>query len=232
MARRDGDENERPVLPWRLVVGILLHFAIPLYLIVLLAAFLFLPDVPASAEARVRWVLHASGLFVAGFFAAILLAGIVTAAIDPLLRRFRRRKQARDPNRVAIASRQEAALALARIGATDWGAAGARVMAAVERLKNDPWDHDDGAGQRLAKDLAEAANAFVPALASAHGAKRADLAELAATALERIADALERQAADRGRLDEGDARTIARLIDLRYGDNVLPDSLEGGSKQD
>ena len=81
-------------------------------------------------------------------------------------------------------------------------------------------------------DLLEAANAFVPALDSARGTKRVGLAELAAQALDRIAGALEQQAAERGRLDEGDARTIARLIDLRYGDNGRPVSLEDDSKQD
>ena len=72
----------------------------------------------------------------------------------------------------------------------------------------------------------EAANAFGPALDSARGAKRAELADLAAAALGRIADALEQQAADKSRLDEGDARTIARMIDLRYGDNDRPVSLD------
>lgn len=225
-------DQDRPILPWRLVVGILLHFAIPLYLISLLAAFLFLPGVPATAEQRVRWVLHTSALFLVGFFVAVLLAGIATALIDPVLRRLRRRKQARDPNRDAIASQQRVGEALARIAAADWGRAGSRVTAAVERLRHDPWDHDSADGQRLAIDLLEAANAFVPALDSARGKARGEVADLAATALGRIADALERQAAERGRLDAGDARTIARLIDLRYGDNVLPDSLEGGSKQD
>lgn len=225
-------DPEPPVLPWRLIVGIVLHFAIPLYLIALLAAFLFLPNAATTAEQRVRWVLHVSALFVIGFFAALLLAGITAALIDPLLRRLRRRKRARDPNRNAIASQQRAENALVRIERADWGPAGKRVAAAVERLRRDPWDHGSSDGQRLSMDLLEAANAFVPALDSARDRKRGELTDLAATALGRIADALEAQAAERGRLDEGDARTIARLIDLRYGDNVLPDSLEGGSKQD
>ncbi len=225
-------DPERPILPWRLIVGIFLHFAIPLYLITLLAAFLLLPNPAATAEQRVRWVLQTSALFVAGFFIALLLAGIGAALIDPLLRRLRRRKRARDPNRNAIASQQRAQGALARIATANWGSAGERVTAAVERLRRDPWDHGHADGQRLSMDLLEAANAFVPALDSARGGTRVELADLAATALGRIADALENQAAERGRLDEGDARTIARLIDLRYGDNVLPDSLEGGSKQD
>ena len=214
MARNE----DRAVLPWRLVVGIFLHFAVPAYLLFLLIAFLISPATPMSAEARVRWLLAESGLFVGGFILATFAAGLVSAAIDPALRGLRRRKQARDPNRAAIASQYRAQTALARIAAADWGDANARVAASVERLRRDPWDHADPAGQRLSMDLLEAADAFLPALHGARGAKRAELAELAAGALDRVADALEQQAAERGRLDEGDARTIARLIDLRYGD--------------
>lgn len=221
-----AQDEERPVLPWRLVVGIFLHFAIPAYLIFLLAAFLLSPAAPVTAEARVRWLLGESGWFVGGFVLATFAAGFASALIDPALRRLRRRKQTRDPNRSAIASRQRSQSALARIAAADWGKANAQVAAAVERLKRDPWDHADAAGQRLSMDLMEAANAFVPALDSARGAKRAELADLAAKALGRIADALEQLAADRSRLDEGDARTIARMIDLRYGDNDRPVSLD------
>jgi len=213
-----AQDEERAVLPWRLVVGIFLHFAIPAYLLFLLIAFLASPATPMPAEARVRWLLGESGLFVGGFILETFAAGLVSAAIDPALRRMRERKQARDPNRAAIASQQRVQKALARIAVADWGDAQARVAVALERLRRDPWDHADPAGQRLSMDLLEAANAFVPALDSARGAKRAELAELAADALDRIADALELQAAERGRLDEGDARTIARLIDLRYGD--------------
>jgi len=227
-----AQDGERPVLPWRLVVGIFLHFAIPAYLLFLLVAFLLSPAAPMPAEARVRWLLAESGLFVGGFILATFAAGLVSAAIDPVLRGLRRQKDARDPNRSAIASQQRARTALARIGTADWDGANARVAAAVERLRRDPWDHADPAGQRLSMDLLEAANAFVPALDSARGAKRAELAGLAAKALDRIADALEQQATERGRLDEGDARTIARLIDLRYGDNGRPVSLEDDSKQD
>jgi hypothetical protein len=232
MARRIGNKQEQPILPWRLVVGILLHFAVPLYLLALLAAFLFLPNVPAGTENRVRWLLHMSALFVIGFIAATVAAGIVTALIDPLLRGLRRRRLARDPERSAIVSREGAEAACARIAAADWGEADTRVAAAVERLRLGPWDHSDPAGQRLSMDLTEAADAFLPALAGARGAKRAELASLAADAIERIADALDRQAAEKSRLDEGDARTIARLIDLRYGDNGRPVSLEGGSERE
>lgn len=226
-----AQDEERPVLPWRLVVGIFLHFAIPAYLIFLLAAFLLSPAPPMTAETRIRWLLGESGRFVGGFVLATFAAGFASALIDPALRRLRRRKQARDPNRSAIASRQRCRTALDRIAAADWGTASGRVTAAVERLKRDPWDHADAAGQRLSMDLMEAANAFLPALSGARGAKRAELADLAAEALGRIADALEQQAADRSRLDEGDARTIARLIDLRYGDNDRPVSLDPQKEQ-
>jgi hypothetical protein len=226
MARGTRDDEETPILPWRLVIGIFLHFAIPLYLIALLAAFLFLPGVPATAEARVRWLLRESGLFLVCFAAATTLAGIVAAMIDPPLRALRRRRRARDPDQPAIASRRRAQAALGRLGAADWGNSGARVTAAVERLSLETWDHHSVEGQRLSQDLAEAANAFTAALESARGTRRGELATLAAGAIDRIADALEQQHADKSRLDEGDARTIARLIDLRYGGNSRPVSLD------
>ena len=226
MARQISDDEERPILPWRLVVGIFLHFAVPLYLIALLAAFLFLPDVPTTAEARVRWLLRESGLFVVGFAAATILAGMVAAIVDPPLRALRRRKRARDPDQPAFASQKRAQAALARLGAADWGGSGARVTAAIERLSRENWDHRSAEGQRLSQDLAEAANAFVPALESARPARRGELADLAADAIDRIADALEQQHLTKSRLDEGDARTIARLIELRYGGNSRPVSLD------
>jgi len=226
MTPAQRQDEERPVLPWRLVVGIFLHFSIPLYLIFLLAALLLSPAAPLTAEARVRWLLAQSGWFLGCFLLAMLAAGLASAAIDPALRRLRRRKAARDPDRPAMLSRQSAQAALARIAAAEWGEAAARITTSVQRLGQEAWDHRDPQGQRLAQDLAEVANTFVPALDSARGAKRAELADLAANALDRIAQALEQQAADRSRLDEGDARTIARLIDLRYGDNRLPVSLD------
>lgn len=226
MARDIRHDDDTPVLPWRLVVGIFLHFAIPLYLIALLGAFLFLPNVPATTEARVRWMLRESGLFVVGFAAATILAGMVAAIIDPPLRAWRRRKRARDPDQPALASQKRAQAALARIAAAEWGNSGARVAAAVERLRREDWDHLNIDGQRLSQDLAEAANAFIPALDSAGATMRDELAELAADAIDRIADALEQQHLTKSRLDEGDARTIARLIELRYGGNSRPVSLD------
>jgi len=226
MAHGTRQDDDKPVLPWRLVVGILLHFAIPLYLIALLAAFLFLPDVPATGEARVRWLLRESGLFLIAFSAATILAGLVAAVIDPPLRALRRRKRARDPAQPALASRARTRAALSRLGAADWGPAGARVGAALARLNRESWDHRSADGQRLSQDLAEAADVFIPALDSASGARRSEVAELAANSIDRIAEALDQQHATKSRLDEGDARTIARLIELRYGDNSRPVSLD------
>jgi hypothetical protein len=226
MAREISDDDGAPILPWRLVVGIFLHFAIPFYLIALLCAFLFVPGVPVTAEARVQWLLRESGLFVIGFAAATTLAGIVAAMIDPPLRALRRRRLAQDPDRPALASRKRAKAALTRLGTADWGQSGARVAAALTRLGGEPWDHRSAEGQRLSQDLAEAANAFIAALESARGMRRAELADLAAGTIDRIADALEQHHADKSRLDEGDARTIARLIELRYGSNSRPVSLD------
>lgn len=221
--RRDDD---RPVLPWRLIVGICLHFAVPAYLLFLLAALLLSSSPPTGAEQAVRWTLQASGRFILAFIALTVAAGVIAALIDPLLRRLRDRRHSRHPDQAAIASRQRAETALARIDATQWDSAGAMVAAAVQKLRREPWNHQHPDGQRLSRDLQEAADVFIPALESARGNKRAEIADLAAQALTHIATALERLARDKSKLDEGDARTIAHLIDLRYGDNDLPVSLE------
>lgn len=224
--------EERPVLPWRLVVGGLLHFAIPLYLLFLLVSILAAPRLPAATEAWARWGLHESVAFLIGFSAIVVLAGASAALADPPARRLRQRRQARDPGRSVTASRDRVQRALARLEAANWDSAKSQVATAIAQLQRGPWYHDTVAGQRLSMDLLEAANTFATALASAPSAKRAELAELAAHALGRVADALVQQAADQGRLDEGDARTIARLIDLRYGENSLPVSLEGDSRKE
>jgi len=229
---RNRQDKERPVLPWRLIVGICLHFAIPAYLIFLLAAFLLAPAPPTDAEQGVRWLLRESGRFILLFALLMVAAGVGAALLDPPLRALRRRRHQHDPDLAATASRERAQAALARIDAPDWGAAGARVAAAGHALGRASWDHHDPAGQRLSQDLKEAADAFVPALQSARAAKRAELADLAAQAIERIAAALDELAADKSRLDEGDARTIARLIDLRYGANRHPVSLDRPKDQE
>ena len=232
MARRAGQDWERPILPWRLVVGICLHFAIPAYLIFLLTGFLLSPVPPDGAEQGVRWILRESGYFLVGFVLATVAGGLIAALVDPPLRAWRRFRRTRDPERAAADSRRQLDTALRRIGAANWGDRSTRIAAAVARLTGGTWHHQDPDAQRLTRDLGEAAEAFVPALQGAQGARRAELAEMSVRAFERIADALEEQQAVKSRLDEGDARTIARLIDLRYGSNRSPVSLDRPEEQE
>jgi HAMP domain-containing protein len=226
MGQTGRDDMERAVLPWRLVVGIFLHFAIPFYFIVLLGAFLLSASPPADIAEGVRWLLRASGWFLGGYALTTLLAGIAAALLDPLLRAIRARRRIRHPDAAARLSERRAAEAIARIGAADWGPAAPRIAAALRHVAAEPWNHADPHGQRLSCDLSDAANAFLPALASARGDKRAEISGLAADAIERIAGAIEQLARDKSRLDEGDARTIARMISLRYGDDARPVSLD------
>lgn len=220
------DDTERAVLPWRLVVGIFLHFAIPAYFIILLGAFLLSASPPGDVAQWVRWLLRASGWFLGGFALTTLLAGVVAALLDPMLRAARTRRRARHPDAAARLSERRAQDAIARIGAADWGPSEMRIAAALRHVSAEPWNHADPHGQRLSCDLKDAADAFLPALASARDDKRAEISGLAADAIERIAGAIEQLARDQSRLDEGDARTIARMISLRYGDDGRPVSLD------
>jgi len=226
MSRTGRDDKERAVLPWRLVVGIFLHFVIPAYFIFLLGAFLLSSHPPADGEQGVRWLLRESGWFFASYTLTTLLAGMAAALLDPLLRAGRARRRARHPDAAALLSERRAQEAIAQIGAADWGPVTPRIVAALRRIADEPWDHRDPHGQRLSCDLNDASDAFLPALASARGDKRAEISNLAAHAIERIAGAIEQLARDKSRLDEGDAHTIARMISLRYGDDASPVSLD------
>lgn len=207
MRRGDPTDPDRPVLPWRLVAGALLHLAVPAYLATLVAAWLMVG--PGGVPLGVGRV---SGLFLAGFAAVIALASAFAALLDPPLRRRRARRERADPSTAERRAKAQLGRALRRAEAIG----GARLAATVARLRAARWNMADEGARGIAADLARAVDAFAVAHASAAPDRRDDVAALAADALDRVAAAAEQLADDRARLDEGDALTHARYLAQRY----------------
>uniref|UniRef100_UPI001576C470 hypothetical protein n=1 Tax=Sphingomonas bacterium TaxID=1895847 RepID=UPI001576C470 len=73
--------------------------------------------------------------------------------------------------------------------------------------------------QQVAADLDAAARTFTAAFDSAMPDRRPAVLTLAVEAVERLAAAVAAIADERGRLDEGDARTVVRYLQARYDDD-------------
>ncbi|MGI4731848.1 MAG: hypothetical protein ACRYFW_08890 [Janthinobacterium lividum] len=213
MSRPDPTDPDRPVLPWRLVAGALLHVAVPAYLVVLAAAWLAIgvPVAPLGFVGRV------SALFLAGFALVVFVASGVAALLDPPLRRRRARREDADPAMPARRATAQLASALRRADAIG----GAALTAAVAWLRAVRWDLGDAHDRAIVADLARAVDAFAAAHASAASDRREDVAGHAADALTRVAIAAEDLAIERARLDEGDALTHARYLANRYPSSTL-----------
>ncbi|WP_375380631.1 hypothetical protein [uncultured Sphingomonas sp.] len=201
---------ERPVLPWRLVAGVLLHVAVPAYLVVLAAAWLTLGPAGGPGGAPLGFVARVSGLFVAGFAGLILLASVLAALTDPPLRRARARRERSDPAAAARTAAAQLSQALRRTEAIGGTAP------VVERLRAARWDLGDERDRAIAADLSRAVAAFAAAHASAAPDRREAIGARTTEALDRIAAAVEELAAERARLDEGDAQTHATYLGQRY----------------
>lgn len=214
MRERSGGEAERPVLPWRLVVGALLHFVVPAYLLTLLAGWLI---EGAPTRAVLGGIVATSGRFLLGYALLTLLAALLAAALDPVLTRRRARRAAENPALAARHSAARVAEATARAARLASGATGEPLAAAVARLRHGAWDHADERDRKLSTDLAQAVDAFVRAHASAKPEGKREVAALAAASLTRTAAALDDLADERRQLDRGDALTHARYLDARYG---------------
>lgn len=210
---REATEAGRPVLPWRLVVGALLHFIIPAYLYTLFATWLV---EGAPTHALLGEAVRVSGKFLAFYAAFALLAALLARAVDPPLRRRRGRREAGDPALAARASAERVATATARAARLASGTAGEPIAAAVAALRHAMWDHADERDRKLSGDLADAVDAFVRAHASASLEGKGEIATLAAASLARIASALDELAGERRRLDHDDALTHARYLERKY----------------
>ena len=189
----------------RLLVGILLHFCVPAYLLASLAAAMLhspaVTDWPA-VPARMLWTA-------AWFAPAFLLALAGAAAVGTLLDwRIERAPDAVAVSRDALGEGRRLLAPLAD----------ARLDRALARLGGARWDHADPRHQRVAADLLAAGRTFVAAHDSAAPAGRAAIGALAAESVDRLATAMTALAEERQRLDEGDARTVAGYLQARYGD--------------
>lgn len=206
-----------PILPWRIVVGILLHVIIPAYLLSFLAA-CFVPPQPMSISAVVGRMLVTGEYFLPAYALLTAVAAGTARVVDPRLHRRRAARIARDPRAIADQSRARVATAIAALRTLPGDARLATALATLDHL---PWDHDDARAQDLSRDLASAATAFSSAFRSAPEARRGEVVDLAADSSERIAAAAGALAEERGKLDQGDARTIAGYIAARYADEPM-----------
>jgi hypothetical protein len=200
------------IRPSRFVAGIALHLAIPAYLVWLAIA--LLPELTGGSRDQFAATAgRASVQFLIVYLVAVVALTLATRALEPTLRQVRERREARDPRTGPQQSKQRLAAALRT--AASLGGSGP-LARATERLEAAPWNHDDSRFQTLSTDLARVATAFGSALHTTSGAERDELQNLAASTFNRIAGAAEQLADEQRRLDHGDARTLARYIELRY----------------
>jgi hypothetical protein len=214
---QDLTNPERAVLPWRIVAGILLHFCVPAYLLACLAACVLETPLPGSVIDVLGRMVQTGVYFIPAYTALIGVSAMGARLIDPLLRRRRRSRLARDPQAIAEQSRARLAGAMTTLRQLPGGA---RLIAALATLDHLPWDHADARAQDLSRDLATAAAAFASAFRSSPEERRGEVIDLAAASSERIAAAVGALAEERGKLDQGDAQTIAGYIAARYADDA------------
>jgi hypothetical protein len=204
--------TDRPVLPWRIVAGAFLHFALAAYLLVGLgccAAGLLGGMTSPELVAR---ALPYSVRFAVVYMALATTTTLVAAMLDPLLRRHRRRRVGRDPGVLERQSRRDLTMALAE-GRSRLERDAVSVLDTIASIA---WHHDDPAFQFLSADLAEVVKTSVTALTTATPQRRQDLTAVTTATLARIVQSARDLQDERRRLDEGDLHTVARYIDSRY----------------
>jgi len=201
-----------PIRAWRIVGGAFLHFAVPVYVVTVAVATLFTAPAGAPLSDLAHLALGYSGWFLAGYAALALAATVVTAALEPLVG-LRRHRDAIDPRRAANDSRMRVTHALAEARSLP----GADLRRIVDVLARPRWDHDDERYQALSRDLVQVVHAMAVANDTASDESRTDILALATRSLQRIDDTLNDLAAERSRLNHGDARAVARYVENRYG---------------
>jgi hypothetical protein len=204
--------DTRAIPSWRFVAGVFVHCTVPAYVVVAPIMWLFGDRRGGAGGDIIGELLALSAWFLAGY-TILAVASVVTAAlIDPVSRRRRLRLEMRDPRRAALTSSRRLARAVGD---------GRRVLddhsqALLVSLRQYKWDHADERFQALSNDLAKVVRTSCAALASAPPERRLALRGLATESLEHIDAALNELLAERARLDEGDAATVARYVQLRY----------------
>jgi hypothetical protein len=209
----DDDSDDRPILPWRLVAGAFLHFVVPFYLIAVVIDVLLFGPREAGAEAMLRHALVVSPVLLAGYAGVALLATLLAAGIDPVLRRRRERRARSNP----VVMDRRLADRVVRAAELGKGRFGSRADAALAALAAARWEYRHPGHQALARDLLEAVSASTAALASAAPERRAAIAEMAAATIERLANARRELADENAAQDERKARASAGYVEARYG---------------
>ncbi len=202
----------RPVVPWRIVVGGFLHFALPAYLLAGLACCAAgMLEGLTSAELVARTVPYSVWFAILYILVAVITSAAVIL-LDPLLRRRRRRRARRDPDVAQLQSRRSLTFALAQ-GRAHFDGDTVKVLDAIGIMA---WNHEAQGYQAISADLAQVVSTSIIALEGAVPHDRQELADITTIMLSRIADALSAMQDDHRRLDEGDLHTVARYIDSRY----------------
>lgn len=207
---RSGD---RRIGSWRIVGGALVHFVVPIYLVGVPVACLVAAPAGASWGAIASNIPLFSAWFLGGYTLFTVAATAGAALLDRLFGWRRRHRETRDPRFAAIASERRVAHALSDARRT----LGERALPLLDSLRGPRWDHQDARYQALSLDLERVVTTSLAALASAAPDRRTEIVGLATETLGRIEVALDELHAERGALDEGDARTVARYIESRYG---------------
>ncbi len=203
---------DRPMLPWRVVGGAFLHFALLTYLLVglgscaagLLSGLTF-AELAAHALTYSAW-------FATGYLTLALSGTAAAVLLDPPLRRRQRRLAERDPNAATQQSYQNLVDVLeegrARLDPV--------AVAQLEAIAAQEWHHEQLAFQMISADFSKVVRTSIAAMATASSERREEITAVTVAALSRIADGLHDLHLERSRLDEGDLRTVARYIDGRY----------------
>ncbi|WP_454883852.1 hypothetical protein [Sphingomonas oryzagri] len=214
--RDDGgisdESDDRPILPWRLVAGAFLHFVVPFYLIAVVTDVLLFGPHEVSGEGMLRHALAASPALLSGYVGVALLATLLAAGIDPLLRRGRARRLAKDP---AVMDRRLADR-VGRAAAVGKGRFGVRADAALAAMTQARWVYGDPSHRALAGDLIETVRVSCAAIESAPVDRRAAIAAMAAGTIEHLARARKELADVGAAQDERKARAAARYVEIRY----------------
>jgi hypothetical protein len=201
------------IRPWRFVAGIVLHFAVPAYLVWLAVALLPLLARGGNGDQLAAAAGRASLSFLIVYAVFLVAISLATRAFEPVLVQARARRLSRDPGQGPRQSQARLRSALATAAGLGTSAA---LRQAIERLRSAPWYHDDQRFQAVSADLARAVQAFAAAYQAGAASARSEIEGLATRALERLAEAVEQLGEAQRRLDHGDAHAIARYIELRY----------------
>ena len=204
---------ERPILPWRFVAGAFIHLVIPVYLVAIILACTLTSSPTTSAKDLLAVILPFSARFLVSYVVITSVASLGAMAIDPLLRARRTTREATIPAARAAASARRCATAIERAR----GLLGRDAHASLDALNAVHWHHEDTRYQAIASDLVDVIATASAAMASAPPDRQAAISATTIGAIVNLATALEALAEERRALDEGDAATMSRYVQIRYG---------------